>query len=194
MRHQIEPLIIINQSQINNTISVRINGDNINEVLSSAEKSWEKINPGYPFEYSFLDEEFEQLYRSEQKFADLIISFTWLAIFIACLGLFGLASFMTEQRTKEIGVRKVLGASVPNIFFLTTKQFLLLVALANLAAWPLAYYFMNGWLENFAYRVEIQLSVFITAAVLTMIIALITVGFQAVKAAVVNPVKSLRYE
>ncbi|MGE5806109.1 MAG: ABC transporter permease, partial [Ignavibacteria bacterium] len=137
---------------------------------------------------------FDQLYRSEQKFARLIVSFTWLAIFIACLGLFGLSSYMTEQRTKEIGIRKVLGASIANIFILTTNQFLILVALANIIAWPLAYLFMNKWLQDFAYRVEIRFTTFFIAAFLTLIIALLTVGYQAVKAAVANPVKSLRYE
>ncbi|HVO75019.1 MAG TPA: FtsX-like permease family protein, partial [Ignavibacteriaceae bacterium] len=194
MRHKIEPLIIVDRPQPNNTMAVRISPGKIPEALPIIENAWKNINPGHPFEYSFLDEEFEQLYRSEQKFAQLIVSFTWLAIFIACLGLFGLASYMTEQRRKEIGIRKVLGASIANIFFLTTKQFLLLVLLANLIAWPLAYLFMNNWLQDFAYRVQVGFGTFILAALLTVFIALFTVGYQAIRAAVSNPVKSLRYE
>ncbi|MGE5812295.1 MAG: FtsX-like permease family protein, partial [Ignavibacteria bacterium] len=194
MRHRIEPLIIVNQPQPNNTMTVRIKGGKVSETISMIENAWGRTNPNHPFEYTFLDEEFDQLYRSEQKFARLIVSFTWLAIFIACLGLFGLASYMTEQRTKEIGIRKVLGASIANIFILTTNQFLILVALANIIAWPLAYLFMNKWLQDFAYRVEIRFTTFFIAAFLTLIIALLTVGYQAVKAAVANPVKSLRYE
>ncbi|MGE5860351.1 MAG: ABC transporter permease [Ignavibacteria bacterium] len=194
MRHRIEPLIIVNQPQPNNTMTVRIKGGKVSETISMIENAWGRTNPNHPFEYTFLDEEFDQLYRSEQKFARLIVSFTWLAIFIACLGLFGLSSYMTEQRTKEIGIRKVLGASIANIFILTTNQFLILVALANIIAWPLAYLFMNKWLQDFAYRVEIRFTTFFIAAFLTLIIALLTVGYQAVKAAVANPVKSLRYE
>jgi putative ABC transport system permease protein len=194
VRHQIEPMIIVNQPQFNNTAAIRIKAGNISQAVSSIEEAWEKINPGRPFEYSFLDDEFNQLYKSEQNFAELIAGFTWLAIFIACLGLFGLASYMTEQRTKEIGIRKVLGASVGNILLLTTKQFILLVLLANIIAWPLAYYFMNEWLLDFQYRINIGYETFIAAAVLTMFIAFLTVGFQAFKTAVTNPVKSLRYE
>jgi putative ABC transport system permease protein len=194
MRHHIEPMMIVNQTQFNNTAAIRISKGNIQEAVSSIEKAWKKINPGHPFEFSFLDDEFNEIYESEQNFAELIVAFTWLAIFIACLGLFGLASYMTEQRTKEIGIRKVLGASVSNILLLTTKQFILLVLLANIIAWPLAYYFMNNWLLDFAYRITISIETFIAAAVLTLLIAFLTVSFQAFKVAVSNPVKSLRYE
>ncbi|HSP88214.1 MAG TPA: FtsX-like permease family protein, partial [Ignavibacteriaceae bacterium] len=194
MRHQIEPLMIVNQAAANNTISLRIKPGDINGTISLIENTWEKINPNHPFEYSFLDDEFNQLYKSEQSFAELISGFTWLAIFIACLGLFGLASYMTEQRTKEIGIRKVLGASIGSILFLTTKQFIILVLIANIVAWPLAYYFMSNWLLDFAYRINIGFETFIAAAVLTVLIAILTVSFQAIKAAITNPVKSLRYE
>ena len=120
--------------------------------------------------------------------------FTFLAIFIACLGLFGLASFTAEQRTKEIGVRKVLGASVSNIIFLLSKEFLKWVVIANLIAWPVAWYALSSWLENFAYRTNIGIWVFILSGAVAVIIAILTVGFQAVKAAIMNPVESLRYE
>ena len=194
MRHRVEPLIIVDQPQANSTMSIRIAQGKIPETISFIEKVWKKVNPDHPFEYTFLDDEFNRLYKSEQSFSNLISGFTWLAIFIACLGLFGLASYMTEQRTKEIGIRKVLGASVGNILFLTTKQFVILVLLANIAAWPLAYYFMNKWLQDFAYRINIGFETFVAAAVVTMVIAFLTVSFQAIKAAVTNPVKSLRYE
>jgi putative ABC transport system permease protein len=194
MRHQIEPLMIVNQAQANNTLSLRIKPGNVSGTISSIQKTWEKINSGHPFEFSFLDDEFNELYKSEQNFAELISGFTWLAIFIACLGLFGLASYMTEQRTKEIGIRKVLGASVGSILLLTTKQFILLVFIANIIAWPLAYYLMSNWLLDFAYRINIGFETFVAAAVLTIFIAILTVSFQAIKAAITNPVKSLRYE
>src|SRR3970282_142594 len=118
MRHKIEPMMIVCQPQFNNTAAIRISAGSIQKTVSSIEEAWKKLNPGHPFEYSFLDDEFNELYKSEQGFAQLIVGFTWLAIFIACLGLFGLASYMTEQRTKEIGIRKVLGASVGNILLL----------------------------------------------------------------------------
>jgi len=194
MRHQIEPLMIVNQAAANNTISLRIKPGDINGTISLIKKTWEKVNPNHPFEFSFLDDEFNALYKSEQSFAELISGFTWLAIFIACLGLFGLASYMTEQRTKEIGIRKVLGASVGSILLLTTKQFILLVLIANIVAWPLAYYLMSNWLLDFAYRINIGFETFIAAAVVTLFIAILTVSFQAIKAAITNPVKSLRYE
>jgi len=194
MRHHIEPLMIVNQPQVNNTVSIRVKPGDVQGTIASIQKTWEKINTNHPFEFSFLDDEFNELYKSEQSFAGLISGFTWLAIFIACLGLFGLASYMTEQRTKEIGIRKVLGASVGNILFLTTKQFITLILLANIIAWPLAYFFMNDWLQDFAYRINIGFETFIEAAVLTLFIAILTISFQAIKAAVTNPVKSLRYE
>ncbi len=194
MRHTIEPIMIVNQPQFNNTAAIRINAGSVSSAVSEIEDAWKNVNPGRPFEYAFLDDEFNQLYKSEQNFAQLIVGFTWLAIFIACLGLFGLASYMTEQRTKEIGIRKVLGASIGNILIITTRQFVLLVLLANIIAWPLAYYFMNNWLLDFQYRIDIGYETFIAAAVLTILIAFLTVSFQAVKVAVTNPVKSLRYE
>jgi putative ABC transport system permease protein len=194
MRHQIEPLLIVNQPAANNILSIRIKKGKIRDAIKSIEETWKKINPDRPFEFSFLDDEFEQLYKTESSFSSLISGFTFLAIFVACLGLFGLASFMAEQRTKEIGIRKVLGASVPGILYIMSKQFIILIALANLIAWPLAFYFMNDWLEDFAYRINIGIMTFIIAGVLTLLIALLTISYQAIKAASANPVKSLRYE
>ncbi len=194
MRHQIEPLLIVNNPNANNILSIRIKKGGISDAVNSVERTWQKVNPGRPFEFNFLDDEFEQLYKTESSFSTLIGSFTFLAIFIACLGLFGLASYMTEQRTKEIGIRKVLGASIPGILYIISKQFIILIILANLIAWPLAYYFMNGWLKDFAYRIDIGISTFMIAGILTLLIAISTISYQAIKAATRNPAKSLRYE
>ncbi len=134
------------------------------------------------------------MYKSEERLRHVFLTFTFLGIFIACLGLFGLAAFTAEQRTKEIGIRKVLGASVSNIMILLSREFARWVLLANIIAWPVAYFVMNRWLQNFAYRINIGWWVFITAALLALIIALFTVGFQAAKSALANPSESLRYE
>ena len=150
--------------------------------------------PNTAFDYQFLDKHVQNLYASEQRTANAATAFSVLAILIACLGLFGLAAFMAEQRTKEIGVRKVLGASVPGIARLLTKDFLKLVGLSFLIAIPVAWWVMNKWLEGFAYRTNIEWWVFVIAGVLALLIAMITVSFQAIKAALANPVESLRSE
>jgi putative ABC transport system permease protein len=134
------------------------------------------------------------LYTNEQKVRTLFNYFTFMAIFISCLGLFGLASYLTEQRTKEIGIRKVLGASVPKIVRMLSKEFLKWVLIANLIAWPVAYYFMDKWLQNFAYRTDLKIETFLLSGAVTFIIALLTVSYQTVKAANANPADSLRYE
>ena len=153
-----------------------------------------KLNPNEPFEYSFLDQDFQRNYDAESRQANLIRYFTMIAIIISCLGLFGLATFTAEQRTKEIGIRKVLGASVGGLVMLLSTEFLKLVALAILIASPLAWYVMNRWLENFAYQTSITWGVFLLTAFIAVIIAFLTISFQAIKAAIVNPVRSLRSE
>jgi putative ABC transport system permease protein len=158
------------------------------------QQEWKKVEPHTPFEYSFLDQDFDALFQAEQNLSRIFSIFTSLAIFIACLGLFGLAAFTAEQRTKEIGIRKVLGASVLSVIHLLSQDFLKLVILANIIAWPLAWYIMNIWLQDFAYRIVIEPWVFVTAALLAIITALLTVTFQALKAAKTNPVESLRSE
>jgi len=157
-------------------------------------KTWQMFAPNHPFEYSFLDEEFENWYRTEQRLEKIFSYFTFLAIFISCLGLLGLASFTAERRTKEIGVRKVLGASVAGIVRLLTTTFIKWVLLANIIAWPIAWYAMNKWLQNFAYRINMTWWMFVLAGTLALTIALLTVSYQAVRAAMANPVESLRYE
>jgi putative ABC transport system permease protein len=162
--------------------------------LQFLEKRWELLQPAFPFEYSFLDEAFDRQYRFEKKLSQIFTYFTFLAILIACLGLFGLASFSTEKRTKEIGIRKALGASVSEIILMLSKEFTKWVLAANVIAWPIAYFAMKQWLQNFAYRTEIGFSTFILAGVLAFVIALLTVGYQSIKAARANPVEALRYE
>jgi putative ABC transport system permease protein len=177
-----------------NYISVRVNPGNISHTLQSIEKTWDAFSPKLPLEYSFLDEDYNRLYKNELQTRQLFIIFSFLAIFIACLGLLGLASFMAEQRTKEIGIRKALGATVNHITLMLSKDFTLWVLLANLVAWPIAYLSMHQWLQDFAYRIKISWWMFVFAGILTFIMALITVSFQVLRAAKKNPMESLQYE
>lgn len=181
-------------TRVENFISVRLDTESISETISRIESAWKSFAPQTPFQYSFLDKDYENLYANERQTRQLFSIFAFLAIFIACLGLFGLASFIADQKTKEIGIRKVLGASVIKIVRNLNKSFLKWVLMANLIAWPVAWYAMNRWLENFAYRIGLSWWMFVLAAVLAVVIALITVSFQTVKAALKNPVDSLRYE
>ncbi len=174
--------------------AIRLQAQNIPEGINAIEETWASVFPHYPLAYSFLDEDFEQLYLSEQRTGNLLSAFSFLAIFIACLGLFGLAAFTTQQRTKEIGIHKVMGASVIRIVAILSKDFLVLVAIAVPVAWGLAYWIMTNWLQNFAYRVEIGPEWFLIAAVVALVIALATVSFKAVTTALTNPVESLRSE
>jgi putative ABC transport system permease protein len=163
-------------------------------LLKDIQYSWNKINPGIPFVYSFLDNDFRKNYEKDQRVSGIVSYFTFIAILIACLGLFGLSAFSAEQRTREIGIRKVLGASVTNVASLLSKDFIKLVLIALLIASPLAWIGMNKWLQGFAYRIPISWWMFAVAGLLAIIIALITVSFQAIKTAIANPVKSLRTE
>jgi len=155
---------------------------------------WNRLLPEYPFEYKFLDEHFTEMYRADTQVSKIVGILAGLAIIISCLGLFGLASFSAEKRVKEIGIRKVLGASVQNVVGLLSRNFIKLVFIANLIAWPLAWFALDKWLADFAYRVDISWWVFIIAGLAALLIALFTVSFQAIRAAVSNPVKSLRSE
>ncbi len=194
MRHKIEPLFLNYRPGVNFVLSLSLEPGDIPATVASITKIWQEVIPSHPFEYSFFDQDFDRLYRSDENFADLLLKFTWLAIFIACLGLFGLAAFTTEQRTKEIGIRKVLGASISNLVMLLSKEFLKLVLIAVIFAFPLAYLSMDKWLQHFAYRIDIGLITFVLAGVLALAIALATVSFQAIKAAVSDPVDALKYE
>lgn len=172
----------------------RINNQDIPGLVKQVESKWKAMSKSLPFSYRFLDESFDAMYRTEQRMGKIALVFALLAIFIACLGLFGLATYMAEQRIKEIGIRKVLGASVSNITTMLSRDFLKLVLVAALIAFPLAWFVMNKWLEDFAYRIQIGWWIFLAAGVLAVLIALVTVSFQAIKAATANPVKSLRSE
>ena len=174
--------------------SLKISSDDIPKTIAFLENTWKKFSPEYPFEYSFLDEQIDRMYRTEQRLGRSFFYFTIIAIFIAYLGLFGLVSFSAERRTKEIGIRKVLGAQISNITWLVSKEFLLLVFIANIIAWPIAYYFIDRWLQNFAYRINIGLGIFLVSGMIALVIALLTVSYQTIKAARANPVDSLRYE
>jgi putative ABC transport system permease protein len=173
---------------------VKINGSKISEGLSTVETVWKKENSNSPFEFQFLDAAVDQRYRSDQRTGKIFNDFAILAIFISCLGLFGLASYMAEQRTKEIGIRKVLGASVLELIALLSKEFTKWVLIANLIAWPIAYYFMDKWLQDFAYRIDISWWIFVLSGGIALVIALVTVSLQAIKTAIANPINALRYE
>ncbi|MFO7446628.1 MAG: ABC transporter permease [Ignavibacteriaceae bacterium] len=190
----IEPLIIFNTKQWSNFVFVKVEGENTSSALSYIEEMHSNINPDYPFEYRFLDAEYDKLFRSEERQGKLYNYFAILAVLISALGLFGLASFMAEQRRKEIGVRKVLGSSIFQIIILLSKSFAGLVLIANIIAWPLAYFFMKDWLESFAYRTEINPGFFILSGFIAFLIALTAVSYQAYKAAKTNPVNTLKYE
>ena len=173
---------------------LQISPENVSETLSFLENKWNEFTPEYPFVFNFLDETIDELYRSEQKIETIFRYFTFLAIFISCLGLFGLASFLAEKRMKEIGIRKVLGADMPDILRLLSEEFIVPVLVANMIAWPVAYFAMSSWLQNFAYHTHIGLLLFITAGLLSFSIALLSVSYQSIKAARVIPVEVLRFE
>lgn len=194
LHEPIRPLILSLYPKWTNHFLIRIHPGRLEEALRLTEQTVKRLNPGYPFSYHFVNEDYEAMYRSETLVNTLINHFGLLAIIISCLGLFGLATFTAEQRTKEIGVRKVLGASVASIVGLLSKDFLKLVFIALLIASPVAWYTMNQWLQNFAYKINIEWWVFGLAGLLAMGIALVTVSFQSIKAALMNPVKSLRNE
>jgi len=178
----------------NGNISVRINASNVTGVIAQIKDKWQGMAPHQPFDYSFMDEDFNKLYTTEERTGQIFITFAILAILIACLGLFGLVTYAAEQRTKEIGIRKVLGANVANIVTMISKDFLKLVLIASVVAFPFAWWAMNKWLQDFAYRVNISWWIFALAACIAVLITLITISFQAIKAAIANPVKSLRTE
>jgi putative ABC transport system permease protein len=194
LRNQIKPFAFINNPRRAANFTVKLSTDNIKGSLAQLENTWKKFSADRPFEYNFLDETYSKLYQSEGRFQKVFISLVILGIIIACLGLLGLAAFATQQRVKEIGIRKVLGASVASVVTLLSKDFLKLVIIALILAVPIGWWAMNKWLLDFAYRINIQWWVFIVAAVIAILIALITISTQAIKAAISNPVKSLRTE
>jgi hypothetical protein len=189
-----EPLVLLQNPERYRFIFLKIHPENIPQTLSQVKNIFERLNPGFPFEYEFLDISYEIQFNYIWRTRSLIAYLAVFAIFISCLGLFGLASFNAEQKTKEIGIRKVLGSSVSRIVIHLSKDLTRLVLLANIIAWPAAWYLLNRWLQSFLYRTHIRFDIFIVAGVITFIIALVTISFQSIKAALANPVDSLRYE
>ncbi len=194
LKTPIKPLSMRIEPDRGDYLSINVPSSNLSSTLTAVEKEWKKIIPNKPFSYYFLDEFFSRQYRSEEQFGKLFLNFALLAIFLSCLGLLGLASYTTMQRTKEIGIRKVMGASVSNILNLLSRDFLKLVVISFFVATPVSWYFMQEWLMDFAYRTTIGWWVFIVAGVIATLIALITVSFQALNAAIANPIKSLKTE
>ncbi len=195
LHNDFEPVVLtMTQNWGHNFVFIRIRPEYTSRTLSDLEGIWKKFVPDYPFNYQFLDESFEALYRADRRTGILFKYFTILAIFISCLGIFGLAAFTSEQRTKEIGVRKVLGASIPHITTLISKEFMILLTLANGIAWPAAFFLMHKMLSNYAYRTEMSFWIFLLAGGLAYAVALMTVSYQAIKAARTDPVNALRYE
>ena len=190
---RIKPVVLL-MGNAGNRIAVRLQPGTVAGMVNTIKQTWQEFAPGAPFTYSFLDQDFDALFRAEQRFGTLVGYFTLLTIFIACLGAFGLAAFSAEQRTKEIGIRKALGASMPNIVLLLTRDFTRLVLIAFIIAVPVAYYFMHRWLQDFAYRVGVGPGSILITGVIALTVAFLSVGWQAVRAGRANPVEALRYE
>jgi putative ABC transport system permease protein len=197
LHEKIVPLLLFMPSPQNaffGRVSVKASGKDLPGALAHLEKTWKKFLPDAPFDYTFLDQNFDNLYRAERVQGTLFTIFSCIAIFIACLGLFGLSAFTITQRIKEIGIRKVLGASVSRIVRLLSRDFIKLVAIAALISFPVAWYAMHTWLQEFAYRTKMPWWVFPVSFVIAGLIAILTISFQAIKAAIANPVKNLRTE
>jgi putative ABC transport system permease protein len=196
LHQQIRPLVLYlgRENSGANVIAVRVQTGDLQKTINYCEQTWKSFVANERFNYSFVDQNLARLYQSEQKTSIIATVFSCLAIFIACLGLFGLAAFVTEQRTKEIGIRKILGASVLEIVSVLSTRFTIWVLAANIVAWPITFVVMSSWLQNFAYRTDLSIWIFLVAGAIAIVIALLTVSYQTVKAAIANPVQSLRYE
>ena len=194
LHEPIEATVLLNRIRSYQTLSLKVNPSNYQQVVQQLQKKWEVAYPEHIFSYQFLDEEIREFYERESKMSTMLTVFTSMAIFIGCLGLFGLATFMANQKTKEIGVRKVLGASIESIIILFSKEYVKLIIIGFVLAVPVSWYVMNLWLNNFAFKIEIGPSIFIIGLGITFVIAIVTVGYRSLKAAIVNPVNSLRSE
>jgi len=194
LHNEIDPLVILLAEDPMRNVSLRIRQEGIAKTMEFIEEKWDEFNPTFPFEFNFLDDNLNQQYIAEQKIGRVFTYFSILCIFIACLGLFGLAAYTAEQRTKEISIRKVMGASVSSIVFILSKEFTVWVILANIVAWPVAYFALKKWLENFAYSIDQSVLTFFVSGFVALVIALFTVSFRAVKAAQTNPAEALKYE
>jgi putative ABC transport system permease protein len=194
LREEIGPLMFVWGDSWISWVNIRVRPDNIPEALVAIEKEWKHTSPRYPFEYSFMDENFDRMYRSDQRLGKIFRYFAALAVFIAILGLFGLAAYMAEQRTREIGIRKAMGASTAEVAILLVREFTWLILVSSIIAWILAWQWAKIWLQEFAYRTELKLWIFILSTVMALVIAWLTVIFQTLKAAHANPADSLKYE
>ena len=192
--HQEIPAIVIYIGDYSTVLAVKMDGDNINKTVNAVTRVWNNIHPTGNVNYAFMDEKINGIYRQEQRMMTLFRYFSLLAILIACLGLLGLSSFISKRRTKEIGIRKVNGATIFNIITMLNRDFIKWVIIAFIIACPVAYYFMDIWLQNFAYRTNIGWWIFMGAVIIVLVVALLTVSFQSHKAASRNPIESLRYE
>jgi ABC-type antimicrobial peptide transport system permease subunit len=194
LKQEMNPIVLGPHKMIYRLFNIKIQPQGAKQTLAAIEGIWNKAYPDFIYEYHFLDDEIAAFYKQENQLSQLYKIFAGIAIFISCLGLYGFVSFMAVQRTKEVGIRKVLGASVLSIVYLFSKEFTSLIGMAFLIAAPLAYYFMHQWLQHFAYRINIGVGIFLLTILSAEVIAWLTVGYQAVKAALVNPVKSLKAE
>ena len=194
LRNDVAPLLIATNSTMYRQASIKLSTTNLASTMQTIKKIWEQTFPNYVYEYSFLDDRIAGFYQQETQLSQLYKIFAAIAIFLSCLGLYGLASFMAVQRIKEVGIRKVLGATAGNIVYLFSKEFIILIAIAFAIATPIAWYFMHQWLQDYAYRINISWLLFVAAGIVAIFIALATISFQAIKAAIANPVKSLRTE
>jgi putative ABC transport system permease protein len=188
------PVVFVPRPEINNYYSVKFETGNVHQTVASVEKAWNNFFPQNPFSYYFLDDSYNEQYKADDQFGKVFGLFSVLAIIIACFGLFSLSAFNVLQRTKEIGIRKVLGAPVSNIIYVLAKDFILLVIVAFFIAVTVTWFVMNNWLHDFAYRISINWWIFLIAGITAVLIALLTISFQSIKAAIANPVKSLRTE
>jgi ABC-type antimicrobial peptide transport system permease subunit len=194
LRNSLAPLLIATNATMYRQVAIKLATTNIASAMQSIKKVWQQTFPDYVYEYRFLDDKVDSFYKQESQLSQLYKIFAAIAIFLSCLGLYGLASFMAVQRIKEVGIRKVLGATAGNIVYLFSKEFILLIAIAFAIATPIAWYFMHQWLQDYAYRIDISWWLFAAGGLAAIIIALATISFQAMKAAVANPVISLRSE
>jgi len=194
LHQKITPIAIFPEYDYFGKLLIKVSSADMLNTVKSIERDWKSFFPDSPFDMHFLDQEYDELYQNDQRTSDILIVFAFITIFLSCLGLFGLVVFSTRQRTREIGIRKVLGASITNILGIISWDFLRLVALAIIISSPIAYYAMSKWLQGFVYRINMQWWVFVLAGSIAMLIAFFTISFQSIKAAIANPVKSLRSE
>jgi ABC-type antimicrobial peptide transport system permease subunit len=194
LRQSVAPLIVTTNITMYRQAAIKLATTNIASTMESIKKIWQQTFPDYVYEYRFLDDKIDSFYKQENQLSQLYQLFAAIAIFLSCLGLYGLASFMAVQRIKEVGIRKVLGASAGSIVYLFSKEFIILIAIAFVIATPIAWYFMHQWLQDYAYRIDVSWMIFLVSGIIAIVIALMTISFQAIKAAMANPVKSLRSE